>query len=297
MIEKISPGEKIALTALSNPVLPKNKENIYRLITLLEKIGITTITGKFVLEDSYDYYTSPERKASEIEDFFLNPEIKMIFDVSGGDISNSCLPYLNFEILKKNAKPFAGYSDLTAVLNSIYSKTGMNVILYQIMNLILDKTETQIRNFSETFIKGGNSLFDFKYEFIRGDYLEGTVIGGNIRCFLKLAGTPFLPDLRGKILFLESLSGNEARIFSYLNQLAQLKDFNRISGIIFGTFTELERISGQKTAQDYQKEVKKKLGLSICKKNIPLVFTGDIGHGIDSKALILGENLTLRKKD
>ena len=103
--------------------------------------------------------------------------------------------------------------------------------------------------------------------------------------------------LKGKILFLESLSGNEARIFSYLNQLAQIKDFNRISGIIFGTFTELEGNNSITATQEYQKEVKKNLGLSICKKNIPLVFTGDIGHGNNSKALILGENLTLRKKD
>lgn len=297
MIEKIFPGEKIALTALSNPVLPKNKENINRLITLLEKTGVTPVASKFVLEDSYDYYTFPEKKASEIEEFFLDPEIKMIFDISGGDISNSCLTYINFDILKKNSKPFAGYSDLSAVLNSIYSKTGMKVILYQIMNLILDKTETQIRNFSETFIKGGKSLFDFDYEFIRGDCLEGTVIGGNIRCFLKLAGTPFFPDLRGKILFLESLSGNEARIFSYLNQIAQLKDFNRISGIIFGTFTELETKADFPEGREHQKELKKKLVLAVCKKNIPLVFTGDIGHGIDSKALVLGERLTLRKKD
>lgn len=297
MIGKISNGDKIALTALSNPVLQKNKDKIYKLIKLLEKTGLTPITSKFVFDGSYDLFAAPEKKTAEIEEFFLNPEIKMIFDISGGDISNSCLPYMNFDVIKRYGKPFAGYSDLSAVLNAIYSKTGIKVILYQIMNLILDKTEAQYRNFSDTFINGRNTLFDFEYEFIQGDYIEGTVIGGNIRCFLKLAGTSFFPDLKGKILFLESLSGNEARIFSYLNQLAQIKDFNRISGIIFGTFTELEGNNSITATQEYQKEVKKNLGLSICKKNIPLVFTGDSGHGNNSKALILGENLTLRKKD
>lgn len=28
--------------------------------------------------------------------------------------------------------------------------------------------------------------------------MEGVMIGGNIRCFLKLAGTDFQPDFRGK---------------------------------------------------------------------------------------------------
>ena len=81
MIGKISNGDKIALTALSNPVLQKNKDNIHKLIKLLEKTGLTPITSKFVFDDSYDLFAAPERKTAEIEEFFLNPEIKMIFDI------------------------------------------------------------------------------------------------------------------------------------------------------------------------------------------------------------------------
>ena len=32
--------------------------------------------------------------------------------------------------------------------------------------------------------------------------MEGIVVGGNIRCLLKLAGTPYWPDMREKILLL-----------------------------------------------------------------------------------------------
>ena len=50
-------------------------------------------------------------------------------------------------------------------------------------------------------------LYRFRYSFIQGNELRGTVIGGNIRCFLKLAGTPYFPNTEGKILLLEAMSG------------------------------------------------------------------------------------------
>lgn len=34
--------------------------------------------------------------------------------------------------------------------------------------------------------------------------MQGIVVGGNIRCLLKLAGTEYWPDMNGKILLLES---------------------------------------------------------------------------------------------
>lgn len=32
-------------------------------------------------------------------------------------------------------------------------------------------------------------LFEITYRFIQGREMQGIVVGGNIRCFLKLAGT------------------------------------------------------------------------------------------------------------
>lgn len=63
-------------------------------------------------------------------DFFKNLNIKVIFDVLGGDLVNGILDYLDFEIIKKNFKLFFGYSDLIVVLNVIYVKMGMKICLY-----------------------------------------------------------------------------------------------------------------------------------------------------------------------
>ena len=71
--------------------------------------------------------------------------------------------------------------------------------------------------------------------------MEGILLGGNLRCFLKLAGTPYFPDLDGKLLFLESLGGGPELIASLLAQLSQLGVFQKIAGLLLGTFTELSK--------------------------------------------------------
>ena len=81
-----------------------------------------------------------------IEGTHLNT-IKAIYDISGGDVANSILPYLDFEVIKKSDKEFWGYSDLTTVINAIYKKTGKASVLYQVRHLIYEYKEQQIENF------------------------------------------------------------------------------------------------------------------------------------------------------
>ena len=71
-------------------------------------------------------------------------------------------------------------------------------------------------------LTGSQELFDFPYEFIRGTHMEGMVVGGNLRCLLKLAGTPYWPDMRDKILLLEAYGGKIPQMVTALSQLSQL---------------------------------------------------------------------------
>ena len=85
-------------------------------------------------------------------DLYKNPKIKAIFDISGGDLANEVLDYLDYEFIAKNPKPIFGYSDLTTVLNSVYSQTNNSVYLYQIRNLIYSDSKNQLTNFSNSYL-------------------------------------------------------------------------------------------------------------------------------------------------
>ena len=116
--------------------------------------------------------------------------------------------------------------------------------------------------------------------------MEGIVVGGNLRCFLKLAGTPYFPDLDGKILLLEAYSGLPAQITTYISQLKQLNAFERVSGVMLGTFTQWEEHLTMKVEEFI---------LRFVGTEIPVARTGDIGHCTDAKAIEIGEMLRLKR--
>lgn len=106
-------------------------------------------------------------------------------------------------------------------------------------------------------------------------------MGGNIRCLLKLAGTPYFPNMKDKILLLEAYSGDEAKIITYFQQLKQMKVFEQIQGLLLGTFTQYF----QKQTIDDLFEISKK----FIPKDLTVIYTPDIGHSPNAKAIIIGK--------
>lgn len=110
--------------------------------------------------------------------------------------------------------------------------------------------------------------------------MEGVVVGGNVRCFLKLAGTAYFPDLADKILLLESLGGTVAHMLTYFSQLKQLGAFEQVRGILLGTFTQMER---EKCKPDVWTLLRRFVDPAL-----PVGRTDFVGHGTDSKAVLVG---------
>lgn len=280
-------GSKAAIVCCSNGQSRFNKDKIEKLENTLFRLGIVPVFSEHIYEENSVFSGSGKERAESLMHFYQDEEIKAIFDISGGDIANEILPYLDFDLIAQSGKCFWGYSDLTTMINAIYAKTGRTSVLYQIRNLIYSDAEHQIQNFSNTVVHGGDDLFSFGYRFIQKESLRGIVVGGNIRCLLKLAGTGYWPDMKQKVLLLESCGGVVPQMVTYLNQLKQIGVFEEISGIILGTFTKMEE---EKCSPDIIELVKRYAGTEI-----PIVKTEEIGHGSNSKAVLIGGEICLEK--
>ena len=280
-------GDKVGIVCCSNGQRKSYKEKLDFLENTMLDMGLQPVFSDCIYEKENVFSGTAKERADALMKFYFQDEIKAIFDISGGDVANAILPYLDFDLIAKSTKMFWGYSDLTTVINAIYKKTGNASVLYQIRNLIYDYRNEQIENFYNSVMGNKTDLFDLNYEFIQGSSMEGVVIGGNIRCFLKLAGTEYMPDFEGKILLLESLNGGVAKTETYLDQLQQLGAFDKVSGIILGTFTEMERENSTPTLEVLVKRV---VG-----DDMPIAMTREIGHGMDSKGIVIGKELYLSK--
>ena len=279
--------KKAALTACSNGLPRQRAEQIRKLIQILKETGIETVYSPYLYEKEESPFSgTPRERARALMEYYTDPTLDMILDVSGGDAANGILPYLDFSIIRNSKAVFWGYSDLTTIINAIYTKTGKTSVLYQIKNLTDEKAGAQQRNaFRQLITAGTDNLFHFSARFLCGKKMEGIVVGGNMRCFLKLAGTEYWPDMNGKILLLEASGGLAPQMASCLAQLNQIGVFRQIKGILLGTFLKMEESKSRPTIEE--------LVLEYAGEKIPVAQTDQIGHKADSHGIIIGEKIKL----
>lgn len=281
MRAKISPGDKIGIVCCSNGWEKRKEPKLRRLEEILLGMGLVPVLSPYLFEGESVESGSAAERAQALMDFYRDDSIKAVFDISGGDIANGILTYLNYEVIADSDKQFWGYSDLTTVINAIYTKTGKVSALYQICNLLYEHDKRQQEDFRNAVFGKGEALFSFPYEFYQGSAMEGIVVGGNVRCFLKLAGTAYFPELKDKILLLESLGGTAPQMLTYFSQLQQLGAFEQASGILLGTFTQMER---ERCSPDVWTLLRRFVGAEV-----PVAKTAFIGHGTDARAIMVGE--------
>ncbi|MDY5251276.1 MAG: LD-carboxypeptidase [Erysipelotrichaceae bacterium] len=282
--------KKIAIVACSDPISDNTRMILNELIACLNELDLAALLAPTVLDPSEDPGLLIAHKAQNLNAYFADDDIKAIFDISGGNLANTIIPYLDYSLLKRKHKPFFGYSDLTSILNAIYAKTDKPTYLYQLRNIYQDKSKMQKQAFANMVNNVDLSLFTIKWRFIRKEQVSGIMIGGNIRCFLKLAGTPYMPKLADKILFLESYGGELALIQSFMAQLKQLPDFAKLKGIALGTFTMIDK-------QGQTAKLITMVADMIQEYDMALLKTEDVGHGVNAKCLIIGQNYNLQKAE
>lgn len=282
-------GSRVAVVCCSNGQPETSQMQIEKLKNTLLKLELVPVFSDYIYEKDSVFSGTGRERAQALMNFYKDKSIQVIFDISGGDIANEVLPYLDFSVIADNPKQFWGYSDLTTIINAIYTKTGVSSVLYQVRNLIYEFAKMQIEDFSSTLFDGTDQLFQFAYEFVQGEEMQGIVVGGNIRCLLKLAGTEYFPDVQDKLLLLESRSGTVPQMTTYLNQLQQMGVLKKVKGILLGTFTQMEERSCSPAMPELVKQ--------YVRPDMPIVKTNEIGRGMDSKAIVIGGQYYFSKRN
>lgn len=269
----------IALVACSNALTAAQEPEVDALCALLHSAGYEVALSPYIYESEYPdacYSGTAAQKASVLMDFYRDPSIHAIYDISGGDMALELIPYLDFDLIASSHKPFCGYSDLTCLINAIGTITGKKSILYQLRHLSQRDGASGSR-----LVLWPQSLFQLDYHFLQGDHMEGITVGGNIRCMLKLAGTAYWPSFQDKILVLECMGGRAPLLISYLSQLKLLGVFDQVAGILLGTFTQHDREKDTPGIED--------LILRFAGPDMPIARTSQIGHGRKAHAIVIGE--------
>lgn len=274
-IKPLRPGDGIALIAPSSPF----DLDAYRHTScMLGERGYRIYPGRFVSERRGYLAGTDVERTEDILSAVLNSEVSAIFTIRGGFGSGRLLPWIPFSLFKTHRKIFLGYSDTTFLHLAFQAKTGW--VTFHGPNLLDCQANPQTLD-EVLAALSGNEPFAWNFNpahVIQHGSARGPLLGGNLTCLVHLIGTPFIPDFRGAILFLEDHGEAPYRIDRLLNHLKLAGILDQIKGVVLGGFEncgETETIHN--IFMDY-----------LIHHSIPVVAGLPFGHRTPNQVLPLG---------
>lgn len=240
-----------------------------------DAMGLKVSFGTNTTDENFDIFGSAsiEKRAADINEAFADTNVKAIFTIIGGFNSNQLLPFLDYEIIKKNPKILCGYSDITALLNGIYAKTGLIGFYgphYSSIGM-LKGNEYTLNCLRKMLFEGkGNIVPSVEWSddawyidqenrnFIKNDgwwilqkgSAKGVLVGGNLCTYILLQGTPYQPKFSNDtILMLEDCNYSlmdDKEFLRNLQSVAQQENFTNVKALLIGRFQNKSDISREK---------------------------------------------------
>lgn len=248
---RILPGrlKKGDLIGLVTPGSPVTEEQLHDCVATLESMGFRTTYSDSVLSE-YGYFAGKDQeRAHELMEMFTREDVDGIWCVRGGYGSIRILDLLDYDLIRKNPKVFIGYSDITALLTSIYQEAGLvtfhgpvgtsdfNRFSKKSIKKVLMEADSAYK-YPYKREKGSRGNPEFDLYTINGGKAEGILTGGNISVLDSIIGTAFEPDFENKIVYLEEIGEKTYRVDKMLFHLLSGTNLKQAAGIVMGVFGE-----------------------------------------------------------
>ncbi|NMB84103.1 LD-carboxypeptidase [Candidatus Roizmanbacteria bacterium] len=292
---KLKKGDTVRVIAPSRSLAIIGKDTQKIADKRFADLGLVLTFGKHINECDDFSSSSIASRIEDLHEAFSDKQVKAVITVIGGFNSNQLFRYVDWDLLRNNPKIFCGYSDITALNNAIYAKTGL--VTYSGphystfgQKLNFDYTLEYFKRcfFSDEAYKIDPSPFwmddqwwvsQDKRETVgnKGFYVinrgraEGVLLGANLCTFNLLQGTEYMPNLENSVLFVEDDYESAPHTFDRdLQSLIHLPGFSGVKGVVIGRFQK-----GSNLSRDLlTKIIKTKKELD----SIPVVADVDFGH-------------------
>ncbi|MES1258963.1 MAG: LD-carboxypeptidase [Gemmatimonadota bacterium] len=290
---RLRPGARIALLAPSGPLL--ERDHAERGVELCWHLGYEPVVMPNA-DKAWGYLAgTDDQRLADLNSALTDPAIDAVWCLRGGNGMNRIVDRVDFAGFAARPKPVLGYSDITVLLLALTTKT--NVVTFHApmarfamphfsrehFDRVLVNTEAagrlgRLRTNPEVLVPQRGRIVA-----VVPGRASGRLIGGNLTLIQALIGTPYLPDLKGVILFLEDIGEDLYRIDRMLGHLRLAGILDKLAGVAIGHFSRMRHATSE--GGFGLDEVLRHYFAAL---NIPVAYGFPIGHVAEQWTLPIG---------
>jgi muramoyltetrapeptide carboxypeptidase len=252
---RLRPGDTLGLVSPANATF--EREPLQIAVEALQALGFKVKLGAHVRARYGHFGGTDAQRASDINTFFADDGVAGLIAVTGGSGCNRIIDKLDYGLIRAKPKFFGGFSDLTALVNGVQRQTGL-------VTFHCPVAESEWNDFSVSHFKAmvmqaqspllrnptgelGDNLVQTqdRISTLRGGKARGRLVGGNLSVLASLAGSAYMPDFRGSLLFLEDINEYIYRVDRLLSTLRLCGALDQVAGVVLGKFTKCEPGDGR----------------------------------------------------
>lgn len=294
---KLSKGDTIRIIAPARSLgILSEDTRRYADAYLTEVLGLKIQFSRHSSEMDQFRSSSIEHRLEDLHGAFADPSVRAILTVIGGYNSNQLLDYIDWDLIKKHPKILSGFSDITALQNAIYAKTGLvaysgphyttfgqkqfdqftadylRACLFQKKPFVLKPSAAWTDDQWFLDQDARSPVANPGHHVLQVGEGEGTIIGGNLCTLNLLQGTDYMPKDKEIVLFIEDDEESYAEVFDRDLQslLHSLQVTSTIKALVIGRFQRASEMS----LATLMAIIKSKRAL----KGVPVVSNVDFGH-------------------
>ena len=281
MVKNFYPLKKGDTIGVAAPSARFDKKKFNRGIDCLRNLGFQVHVPRAIFGEKRYLAGDDTSRAAVVNELFADPEIKGIISVRGGFGTLRMLNYLDWELIQKNPKLVMGFSDATALLMAVIQQTHFAGIHGPNLVSLAHADPKTLASFYQAITGLPREILIPRGRCLEPGQDEGRLMGGNMATLTHLTGTPFQPDFKDAVLFLEDVGEPAYKIDRMLSQMKMAGLFLGVQGVVTGSFENCEN-------PEYIPEI-----LSEIFVGVPLIMGLDAGHGVLNLSLAMGLDVVL----
>ena len=243
----LRPGDTIGIVSPANATYPR--EPFELALETIEAMGFRAKPSPQWKARHSRFAGTDTERAAALNAMFADQSVHGILAMTGGSGCTRILDKLDYATIAKNPKFFGGFSDITALLNAIYCRTGL--VTFHAPCAESQWNPYSLNSFKQILMRGEAAVLrnpnatealpvqrKNRTRTITSGKARGRLIGGNLTVLQTLIGTPYLPSFDGAILFIEDIGEYIYRIDRMLAHFKQAGLLSRLAGVALGQFTD-----------------------------------------------------------